>query len=161
MECIVCYNNTTITTPITECGHKIHHKCLLKWKYVCNYNRTKLTCPYCTQPIDNMRKTRSEYRNDVKTLQELINKFHSADKLKEGNIKHNQRIRIIIEIFKVFNTNKSLIYKSEDLLKVIRERICFLKKDLDSDEYNLNKTLMRKLKIEFDKTHRILEIYTT
>ena len=136
MECIVCYENTTRTTPIIECGHKIHHKCLLKWKYICNYNHAQLTCPYCTQPIDNMRKTRSECRDDVKTLQELINKFYTTDKLKEDNIKHNQRIRIIIKIFKIFNTNKSIIYKDEDLIRVTRKKICFLKqnlKELDED----------------------------
>ena len=160
MECIVCYENTTRTTPITECGHKIHHKCLLKWKYICNYNHVQLTCPYCTQPIDNMRKTRSECRNDIYYLCDLLRKFNTTHNLKGANIRHNERMRIIIKIFKVFNTNKSIIYKDEDLIRITRKKICFLKKNLTELEVDLNKTLMRKLNHELDETHRILEIYT-
>ena len=164
MECIVCYENITKTTPITECGHKIHHKCLLKWKFICNYNHVRLTCPYCTQPIDNMRKTRSEYRNDIKILRELTSKFNTIDNLdEEYTIRHKEymRMRIIIKIFKIFNSNKSLIYKDKNLVKVTREKVCFLKKELKESDNDFNKTLRRKLNNVLDETNRLFKIYTT
>ena len=160
MECIVCLENITRTTPNIECGHKIHHKCLLKRKYACNYNNEQFTCPYCTQHIDNMRKTRSEYRNNLKTIMELMTKFEAVDKNEKMNIKYNERIRIIIKIFKVVNTNKSLLYKSEKLVRVIHKQAFVLKQQLKEVNDNVKKTLFKKLNNELDEILKILNIYT-
>ena len=75
-KCIVCYENTIKTTPTIECGHKIHHKCLLKWKFICNYNNKPLRCPYCTLPIDNMRNTRNRYKNNISFIRTLLKKYY-------------------------------------------------------------------------------------
>jgi uncharacterized protein YdaL len=108
-----------------------------------------------------MRKTRSEYRNEIYYIRDLLRKFNTTHNLEDVNIKRNERMRILIKIFKVFNTNKSIIYKDESLIRVTRKKICFLKHNLTELEKDLNKTLMRKLNNELDETHRILDIYTT
>ena len=161
MECIICYENTKKTTPTIECGHKIHHKCLLKWKFICNYNKTKLICPYCTQPIDNMRKTRSECRNNFKYLKELFRKYYhkgasSPPRLPPGN----DRCNLLIEIFKLVNINKNILYINENLVKTLDRKVDELQQELCEIPYNINKSLKRELNYELDECRRILEIYT-
>lgn len=164
-KCIVCYENTTKTTPTIECGHKIHHKCLLKWKFICNYNNKPLSCPYCTLPIDNMRNTRNRYKNNISSIRTLLNKYYGKTSLttrsKLISVIHsgNDRCKIITEILKLININTNILYKSERFVKVTQYKVYELQQALKT-QYNINRSLKKELNNEFDKFLKNLEIYT-
>ena len=170
MECIICYENTTKTTPTIECGHKIHHKCLLKWKFMCNYNKETFRCPYCTQPIDNMRKTRSECKNNLKYLVRtafpaLFKKYYGefpppSPSFPPAFPPGNDRCKHIIEVFKLLNNNKNLLYRSEHLVNTVKYKVDELQKELQEATCSINKSIKRELNNELDKCRRNLEIYT-
>ncbi len=156
MDCVVCFEKTTKTTPSTECGHKIHHKCLLKWKYQCNHDKLPLTCPYCRQLIDNSRITRSmtNSKSIVKYLQSLFSMVQDTENT-------NDRIKIIIEIFTIMCVSKTLLYQrsSERLIRVTHIKINEFKKD-NYIMSNPRKYHVRKLIHILDECTRILSIYT-
>ena len=48
MECIICMDNLNNNLMTTNCGHKFHKKCLIRWlKNNKTYHGTTGSCPIC------------------------------------------------------------------------------------------------------------------
>jgi len=84
--CIICLDPIGRKEPIYNCGHKFHHKCLLKWNK---------KCPLCKKNILKVRTSRSLTRYQ-KLLSEIATENTYAKRL--------AKICDVFEILYIYNS---------------------------------------------------------